>query len=176
LDEVQDIADFTGDSLELSRQAVKVDAKVIVFCGVHFMAETADMLKSPGQAVILPDLEAGCSMADMADISSVEECWKEIGTKGDILPITYINSTADIKAFCGKAGGAICTSSNAKAVISWAFNMGKRVLFLPDEHLGRNSALSLGVPLDKMAVWDHSDGEIENGDPDNAKILLWKAP
>jgi len=174
-DEVIQYADFRGDSLKLSQcSASQKSSRFIVFCGVHFMAETADMLKSPGQSVILPDLNAGCSMADMADISSVEECWEQVGTKGDFLPITYINSTADIKAFCGKTGGAICTSSNARAVISWAFNMGKRVLFLPDEHLGRNSALTLNVPLGEMAVWDPLHGGIEKGDLNNAKILLWK--
>ena len=141
-DEVVRFADFTGDSYKLSKIAAATDAQYIVFCGVHFMAESADVLARAGQQVILPDLNAGCSMADMAEISQVEDCWEaleRLGLADETIPVTYINSTAAIKAFCGEHGGLVCTSSNARAALEWAFARGKRVLFLPDQHLGRNT-------------------------------------
>jgi quinolinate synthase len=155
-DEVVKFADFRGDSLKLSYQAAEADARYIVFCGVHFMAESADILRRSHQVVILPDLNAGCSMADMADIGQVETCWEELASAGgrQIVPITYMNSTAAIKAFTGEHGGAVCTSSNAAAVMRWAFGSREKVLFLPDEHLGRNTAYAMGIPLDEMIVWD----------------------
>jgi quinolinate synthase len=177
-DEVVKFADFDGDSLRLSQQAAKVDAKYIVFCGVHFMAESADILRQPHQQVILPDLNAGCSMADMADIGQVEACWAEIASLGDlkVIPVTYMNSTAAIKGFTGRNGGSVCTSSNAAAVLKWAFERGERVLFLPDEHLGRNVAYRMGVPLDEMVVWDPYQpmGGNSPGAVRRAKMILWK--
>src|ERR1035437_3719119 len=137
--------------------AAETNAKFIVFCGVHFMAESADVLGHDGQQVILPDHNAGCSMADMAEISQVENCWDAFDRQGltsEIVPITYMNSTAAIKAFCGENGGLVCTSSNARAAFEWAFARGKRILFLPDQHLGRNTGHALGIPLDEMTVWD----------------------
>jgi quinolinate synthase len=177
-DEVVKFADFRGDSLKLSQQAAATDAKYIVFCGVHFMAESADILSRPGQITILPDLNAGCSMADMADIGQVEACWDELASVGDlkIIPVTYMNSTAAIKGFTGEHGGAVCTSSNAEKVIRFAFERGERVLFLPDEHLGRNTAFRMGIPLDKMVVWDPYR-ELGGNTPEqlrNAKMILWK--
>jgi quinolinate synthase len=177
-DEVVKFADFRGDSLKLSQQAAATDAKYIVFCGVHFMAESADILSRPGQLTILPDLNAGCSMADMADIGQVEACWAELESLGDlkVIPVTYMNSTAAIKGFTGEHGGAVCTSSNAGAVIRWAFERGERVLFLPDEHLGRNTAFRMGIPLEQMIVWD-PHREFGGNTPEqirNAKIILWK--
>lgn len=177
-DEVVKFADFDGDSLRLSQQAAQVDAKYIVFCGVHFMAESADVLRQPHQQVILPDLNAGCSMADMADIGQVEACWAELESLGDlkVVPITYMNSTAAIKGFTGQHGGSVCTSSNAAAVLQWAFERGERALFLPDEHLGRNVAYRMGVPLDEMVVWDPYQAMGGNA-PDavrRAKMILWK--
>ncbi len=156
-DEVIRFADFTGDSLKLSQIGAKQkEAEFIVFCGVHFMAESADILTDDRVKVILPDLSAGCSMADMADIDQVEEAWdfltEECGAP--IIPITYVNSAATIKAFCGMHGGACCTSSNARKVLEWAFTQGDKVMFLPDQHLGRNTAYSMGIPLDKMVVYD----------------------
>lgn len=156
-DEVVRFADFTGDSLKLSKTAAATDARYIVFCGVHFMAESADVLARDGQQVILPDLNAGCSMADMAEISQVEDCWdalEQAGLADETIPITYINSTAAIKAFCGEHGGLVCTSSSARAALEWGFARGKRILFLPDQHLGRNSAHAMGIGLEEMAVWD----------------------
>src|ERR1700754_556938 len=141
-DEVIQFADATGDSYKLSKAAAETDAKYIVFCGVHFMAESADVLGSDRQQVILPDLNAGCSMADMAEISQVEACWEgleRLGLTQDTIPLTYMNSTAAIKAFCGERGGLVCTSSNAKSAFEWAFARSKRILFLPDQHLGRNT-------------------------------------
>jgi quinolinate synthase len=177
-DEVVKFADFDGDSLRLSQQAAAVDAKYIVFCGVHFMAESADILRQPHQQVILPDLNAGCSMADMADIGQVEACWAELATMGDlkVVPITYMNSAAAIKGFTGAHGGSVCTSSNAAAVLKWAFERGERVLFLPDEHLGRNMAYRMGVPLDEMVVWDPYQpmGGNAPGVVRRAKMILWK--
>ncbi len=177
-DEVVKFADFRGDSLKLSRQAAATDARYIVFCGVHFMAESADILRQPHQQVILPDLAAGCSMADMAEIGQVETCWEELASLGDgkIIPITYMNSTAAIKAFTGEHGGSVCTSSNAAPVMQWAFERGEKVLFLPDEHLGRNTAYAMGIPLERMAVWDPNE-EFGGNTPEAiraARVILWK--
>jgi quinolinate synthase len=177
-DEVVKFADFRGDSLKLSQQAAATDAKYIVFCGVHFMAESADILSRPGQVTILPDLNAGCSMSDMADIGQVEACWEELESVGGlkVIPVTYMNSTAAIKGFTGERGGAVCTSSNAAAVIRFAFEHGERVLFLPDEHLGRNTAFRMGISLEQMVVWDPFR-ELGGNTPQqlrNAKMILWK--
>ncbi len=178
-DEVVKFADFRGDSLKLSYQAAEAQGRYIVFCGVHFMAESADILRRPHQMVILPDLNAGCSMADMADIGQVEACWDELSSlldPGKIVPVTYMNSTAAIKAFTGEQGGSICTSSNAAAVMKWAFERGEKVLFLPDEHLGRNTGYRMGVPLERMIVWDPYQ-EFGGNTPEairNARIILWK--
>jgi quinolinate synthase len=178
-DEVVQFADVTGDSLQLAKiSAENKKADYIVFCGVHFMAETADMLSNSQQTVILPDLKAGCSMADMADIHQTERAWIEL-TKlfGDtILPLTYVNSTAEIKAFCGKNGGATVTSSNAKSMVQWAFQQKERLLFLPDQHLGRNTAFDLGVELHDMAVWDPIQNKLifEGSDVEDIKVILWK--
>jgi len=177
-DEVIKFADFRGDSFKLSQRAAAADARYIVFCGVHFMAESADILRQSNQQVILPDLNAGCSMADMADIGQVETCWNELSELGDlkVVPITYMNSTAAIKALTGEHGGAVCTSSNAAAVMRWAFERGERVLFLPDEHLGRNTAFRMGIPLDKIAVWDPYEPLGGNSEAAirNSRVLLWK--
>jgi quinolinate synthase len=177
-DEVIQFADFRGDSLKLSRQAAEADSKFIVFCGVHFMAESADILRRENQIVVLPDLNAGCSMADMADIGQVEACWSELSALGDlkVVPVTYMNSTAAIKSFTGEHGGSVCTSSNAGAVMKWAFERGEKVLFLPDEHLGRNTAHALGIPLEQMAVWDPAQ-ELGGNTPEaihDARVILWK--
>lgn len=177
-DEVVKFADFRGDSLKLSYQAAEADGRYIVFCGVHFMAESADILRRPHQVVILPDLNAGCSMADMADIGQVETCWDELSSLGDlkVIPVTYMNSTAAIKSFTGEHGGSVCTSSNATAVMRWALERGEKVLFLPDEHLGRNTAFRMGVPLDQMIVWDPYR-YLGGNSPEairNARIILWK--
>ncbi|MFI5096899.1 MAG: quinolinate synthase NadA [Candidatus Acidiferrales bacterium] len=178
-DEVVKFADFRGDSLKLSQQAAQAGGKYIVFCGVHFMAESADILRRDQQIVVLPDLNAGCSMADMADIGQVEACWSELATVVDTrktVPVTYMNSTAAIKSFTGENGGAVCTSSNAAAVVKWAFARGEKVLFLPDEHLGRNTAYRMGIPLDEMVVWDPFQ-ELGGNTPEalrRAKIILWK--
>lgn len=178
-DEVVKFADFRGDSLKLSQQAADADAKYIVFCGVHFMAESADILRRGNQIVVLPDLSAGCSMADMADIGQVEACWEELKGATDtskIIPVTYMNSTAAIKSFTGEHGGSACTSSNAAAVMKWAFARGEKVLFLPDEHLGRNTAYRMGIPLDEMIVWDPYE-ELGGNSPEDiakARVLLWK--
>jgi quinolinate synthase len=156
-DEVIRFADFAGDSYKLSKIAAETGARNIVFCGVHFMAESADVLGREGQRVILPDLNAGCSMADMAEISQVEACWEaleRLDLTDEMIPLTYMNSTAAIKAFCGERGGLVCTSSNARAAFEWAFARGKRILFLPDQHLGRNTGFAMGIPLEEMAVWD----------------------
>ncbi|HEX9759309.1 MAG TPA: quinolinate synthase NadA [Candidatus Acidoferrales bacterium] len=177
-DEVVKFADFRGDSFKLSQQAAGTDAKYVVFCGVHFMAESADILRRADQQVILPDLNAGCSMADMADIGQVETAWEEMATLGDlkVIPVTYMNSTAAIKGFTGEHGGAVCTSSNAAAVLRWALERGERVLFLPDEHLGRNTAFRMGIPLDQMVVWDpHQEmGGLTPEATRGAKMILWK--
>jgi quinolinate synthase len=178
-DEVIKFADYTGDSYKLAGEISKhPDAEFIVFCGVHFMAESADVLSSPAQQVILPDLAAGCSMADMAAPEQLEMCWNDLQQMGvnSVIPVTYINSAASIKAFVGERGGVVCTSSNAAATLKWAWERGERVLFLPDQHLGRNTAYKMGVPLDDMVVWDPN--EIFGGlDPDQvkrARIILWK--
>jgi quinolinate synthase len=177
-DEVIQFADATGDSLQLAQAAAKNDeAEYIVFCGVHFMAETADILTGDHQKVILPDMRAGCSMADMADIAQVERAWPILQEMfGDtILPLTYVNSTAAIKAFVGRNGGATVTSSNAKKMIEWAFAQKERIFFLPDQHLGRNTAYDLGVRLDEMAVWNpHTDSFEYEGDLQKVKVILWK--
>jgi len=178
-DEVIKFADYTGDSYKLAQQVSKhPDAEFIVFCGVHFMAESADVLSAPHQQVILPDLAAGCSMADMADPDQLEQAWSDLTQIGirSVVPVTYINSAASIKAFCGERGGVVCTSSNAAATLQWAWQRGEKVLFLPDQHLGRNTAYKLGVSLDDMVVWDPN--ELFGGlDPDaikRARIILWK--
>jgi quinolinate synthase len=178
-DEVIRFADYTGDSWKLARHvAAHPGAEFIVFCGVHFMAESADVLSAPHQQVILPDLAAGCSMADMAAIDQLEICWRELGQMGigGLVPVTYINSAASIKAFCGEHGGLVCTSSNAAAALRWAWERGERVVFLPDQHLGRNTAWKMGVPLDRMALWDPE--EPWGGDTreafERARIVLWK--
>jgi quinolinate synthase len=178
-DEVIRFADFRGDSFKLAEWAAnRKDAEFIVFCGVHFMAESADILSSNHQKVILPDLSAGCSMADMAAVDQVETCWNELAltTKAKIIPITYINSTASIKAFCGRNGGAVCTSSNAPALMRWALDRGDKVLFLPDQHLGRNTAHALGYPLDEMIVWDPYE-ELGGNAAEavlRSRFILWK--
>ncbi|PRS44153.1 quinolinate synthase [Bacillus sp. RJGP41] len=177
-EEVIQFSDSTGDSLQLAQlSAQNREADYIVFCGVHFMAETADILTEEGQTVILPDMRAGCSMADMADIEQTERAWTKLQDLfGDtILPLTYVNSTAAIKAFVGKNGGATVTSSNAQGMVSWALSQKERILFLPDQHLGRNTAFDLGIPLNEMAVWDpHKDELIYEGELEDLKVLLWK--
>lgn len=177
-DDVIKFADFRGDSLKLSQEAARSDREYIVFCGVHFMAETADIITGGHQKVILPDLTAGCSMADMADLYRVEKAWKDItdiAGENNILPVTYINSSADLKAFCGKKDGAICTSSIADRVIRWALDRREKVFFFPDEHLGRNSAFKLGLPEEEMIVW-HRDEPMGGNHEEavkRAKIILW---
>jgi quinolinate synthase len=177
-DEVVRHADFVGDSYRLSKRASETEAEFIVFCGVHFMAESADVLAKPHQRVILPDLGAGCSMADMADADDVEEAWTELTDRlGEtITPITYMNSTAAIKAFCGRHEGLVCTSSNAREAFAWAWEKKPRILFLPDEHLGRNTGAALGVPLADMSVWNpRLPGDkaiLAVGD--DAPLILWK--
>jgi quinolinate synthase len=178
-DEVVRFADFTGDSYKLSKAAAATRARYIVFCGVHFMAESADVLSDSGQQVILPDLNAGCSMADMAEISQVEACWEalaRLGLTDECVPLTYMNSTAAIKAFCGAHGGLVCTSSNARAAFEWALARGRRILFMPDQHLGRNTGHSMGISLGEMPVWD--PWVIQGGQTKeklaSARILLWK--
>src|SRR5271157_224188 len=178
-DEVVKFADFRGDSLKLSQLAARrPEAKYIVFCGVHFMAESADILSADHQIVILPDLNAGCSMADMADLEQVESCWEELNrvTGAEIVPVTYINSTAAIKAFVGRNGGAVCTSSNCRKVMEWALARGEKALFLPDEHLGRNTGYRMGIPLDQMAVWNpwKDAGGLSEEEMRKARIFLWK--
>jgi quinolinate synthase len=178
-DEVIRFADYTGDSYKLSKIAAETGARYVIFCGVHFMAESADILGRDGQQAILPDLNAGCSMADMAEISQVEDCWETLerfGLAGETIPLTYINSTAAIKAFCGENGGLVCTSSNARAAMEWAFARGKRILFLPDQHLGRNTGYAMGIPLDQMVVWDPwglQGGQSKTNLAD-ARVVLWK--
>jgi quinolinate synthase len=179
-DEVIKFADYIGDSYKLAGQVSKhPDAEFIVFCGVHFMAESADVLSGDHQQVILPDLAAGCSMADMAAPDQLEQCWADLeqmvpGSR--IVPVTYINSAASIKAFCGEHGGVVCTSSNAAATLKWAWARGEKVLFLPDQHLGRNTAYRMGVPLDQMVVWDPNEiwGDLEPDAVERARIILWK--
>ena len=178
-DDVIEHADFTGDSFNLARQAqTRPTADFIVFAGVHFMAESADILSQPHQKVILPDLGAGCSMADMANIEQVETAWEqlqEIGITG-VMPITYMNSAANLKAFCGRNGGAVCTSSNAVKLFDWALGNSEKLIFFPDEHLGRNTGIKHGIPLDKMVVWDPRLDLGGNTAEEliAAKVILWK--
>ena len=179
--EIIKFADLRGDSFKLSQYAASQrTAEHIVFCGVHFMAETADILSSPDQKVILPNLTAGCSMADMAHIDDVLDCWDDLqevlGDDGGVVPITYMNSTAAIKALCGRNNGIVCTSSNAEATFEWAFKQASRILFLPDQHLGRNTALKQGIDLDEMLVWNpfkplggHTEDALRR-----AKMILWQ--
>lgn len=182
-DEVIEFADVTGDSFKLARDAAaRPEAEYIVFCGVHFMAESADILTGPGQQVILPDLAAGCSMADMARLTQVEMAWQAMADAGiadSVVPVTYMNSSADIKAFCGRNGGVVCTSSNAETALEWAFQQkpDAKVLFLPDQHLGRNTAvLQMGLTLDDCVVWDphRPNGGLTTDQLRDAKMILWK--
>lgn len=179
-DEVIKFADLRGDSYKLSRLAASSETcRAIVFCGVHFMAETADVLSRQDVSVHLPDMAAGCSMADMADLDSVESAWHDLGEivdTGDIMPVTYINSTADLKAFCGRHGGIVCTSSNARAVLEWSFARRRRVLFFPDQHLGRNTARAMGVPLSEMSLWNPAEplGGNTAQTITNSRVLLWR--
>lgn len=173
-------ADFSGDSLKLSQLAAKTEAEFIVFCGVHFMAEVADIVTHGQRSVILPDLAAGCSMADMANLAKVEKCWAELAEvlnpDEQVTPVTYINSAADLKAFCGRHGGIVCTSSNARAVLEWSFARREKVLFFPDQHLGRNTAYGMGIALDEMIVWDFNKpmGGNTTEAIRAAKMILWK--
>jgi len=182
-DEVVRFADYRGDSYRLSQMAAQAKGRYIVFCGVHFMAESADILARRGQSVLLPDLNAGCSMADMAEIGQVEDAWEQFVNLGltdeegaGITPITYMNSTAAIKAFCGERGGLVCTSSNAKGAFEWAFRRNGKIFFLPDQHLGRNTGFARGIPLDEMVVWDPY--QLQGGQTAErlrkAKVILWK--
>lgn len=189
-DEVIELSDLQGDSYRLSALAAEnEDCRAIIFCGVHFMAETADILANRPERlakrglripVILPDMKAGCSMADMAEIDQVEDCWQQLAEVIDVsevIPVTYVNSSAALKAFCGRHGGTVCTSANADAALAWALARGRRVLFFPDQHLGRNTALKMGIPLDKMPVWDPHADELGGNSPEtieNAQIILWK--
>ncbi|GAA4517422.1 quinolinate synthase NadA [Nonomuraea ferruginea] len=180
-DEVIQFADVTGDSFKLAQQAAaRPQAEYIVFCGVHFMAESADILTTGSQKVVLPDLAAGCSMADMATFDQVEEAWEALedaGLAGSVVPVTYMNSSADIKAFCGRNGGVVCTSSNARRALTWAFEQGKKVLFLPDQHLGRNTAvLEMGLSLDDCVVWNphRPNGGLTTEQLERARMILWR--
>ncbi|HLU75512.1 MAG TPA: quinolinate synthase NadA [Nonomuraea sp.] len=180
-DEVIQFADVTGDSFKLAQQAAaRPQAEYIVFCGVHFMAESADILTTDAQRVVLPDLAAGCSMADMATFDQVEEAWEALedaGLDGRVVPVTYMNSSADIKAFCGRNGGVVCTSSNARRALTWAFEQGEKVLFLPDQHLGRNTAvLEMGLSLDDCVVWNphRPNGGLTNEELERARMILWR--
>jgi len=182
-DEVIRYADFRGDSYKLAQEAARAGGKYIVFCGVHFMAESADVLSRPHQITILPDLNAGCSMADMAEITQVEDCWEQLIKAGvtdemgqGVTPITYMNSTAAIKAFCGERGGVVCTSSNAPGAFQWAFARNEKILFLPDQHLGRNTGFAMGIPLNEMVVWDPYliNGGVTPERLRSAKVILWK--
>ena len=184
-DEVITHADFRGDSLKLAQQGIAAgNVRHMVFCGVHFMAETADILSPPEVSVTLPDLAAGCSMADMADLPQVETCWEELddvladrmgGADACITPITYINSGADLKAFCGEHGGIVCTSSNAERVLAWAFEKREKVLFFPDQHLGRNTALDMGIAPEELVVWDPERelGGNTEAELRAARVILW---
>ena len=176
-DDVVSLADYKGDSLQLAKNAAELDAEYIIFCGVHFMAETADMLTASHQKVILPDLNAGCSMADMANRKEIDRAWERIGrvTDDKIIPITYINCAALLKDFVGANDGAICTSSNAKKVITWALDQGEKLLFFPDQHLGRNTCFDLGIGLDEMVVYNPNmqHGGLTDEQIKNAKVILW---
>jgi len=187
-DEIVEHADYVGDSFQLAKAATAhPEAEAIVFCGVHFMAETADLLSGPDQRVVLPNLASGCSMADMADIDQVEQCWEELegvlgpldqqGADGrvPVIPVTYMNSSAAIKGFVGRHGGIVCTSSNARTVLEWAFERGERVLFFPDQHLGRNTARAMGVPLERMPMWNPNRplGGSSAADLEDSQVILW---
>ncbi len=178
--EVFQHADASGDSLKLSRVAAASRAEFIVFCGVHFMAEVADILSRPDQVSILPDLAAGCSMADMANLAKVERAWRElsevISPDECVTPVTYINSAADLKSFCGRHGGIVCTSTNAPKILEWAFERREKILFFPDQHLGRNTAFDMGIPLDEMVVWDFDQpmGGLTVEAIQKARMILWK--
>jgi quinolinate synthase len=180
-DEVIEFADITGDSFKLAQAAqAQSTAEFVIFCGVHFMAESADILTSDRQKVILPDLAAGCSMADMATASQVDECWKTLsglGVASTTIPVTYMNSSAAIKSFTGEHGGTVCTSSNAQSAMQWAFMQGEKVLFLPDQHLGRNTAVkSLGLSLEDCVLWNpwKPMGGLTESEIKNAKVILWR--
>jgi len=179
-EEVIGFADVTGDSLKLAQLAAQTDAPYIIFCGVHFMAETADILTSDSQTVILPDLAAGCSMADMADAAQVRHCWQELAEimqpDTSVTPVTYINSTAALKSFCGEHGGVVCTSSNCEKVLNWAWGQREKVLFFPDQHLGENTALAMGVPETDMIIWDPAKplGGNSVAAIQQARMILWK--
>jgi quinolinate synthase len=181
-EDIIQFADYRGDSLKLARWAAEQrDKEYIVFCGVHFMAEAADILSGPNQVVMLPNMAAGCSMADMAADDDVYACWDELQEAGitDVVPVTYINSAASLKAHCGRHDGIICTSSNARMVLEWGLDRGRRVLFFPDQHLGRNTAVKLGIPLEEMAVWDYTlpPGSLGGNTPEQlqrARVILWK--
>ena len=190
-DEVIALSDLRGDSYKLSELAASNrDCRAIVFCGVHFMAETADILANRPERlaerggeripVVLPDLSAGCSMADMAEIEQVEDCWEQLSEVidvGDVMPVTYVNSAASLKAFCGRHGGIVCTSANARPVLEWAFAQRHRVLFFPDQHLGRNTALRMGVPIEEMPVWDPHVEELGGNSREaieSSRVILWK--
>lgn len=179
-EEVYRHADLTGDSLKLAHQAAATDAEYIVFCGVHFMAEVADIVTHGQRTVVLPDLAAGCAMADMANLAKVRTCWRELAEVLDpdeeVTPVTYINSAADLKAFCGEHGGIVCTSTNARGVLEWAFEKRPKVLFFPDQHLGRWTAYKMGVPLDQMVVWDFTlpMGGLTPEQIRDARVILWK--
>lgn len=176
-DDVIQFSDYTGDSLKLAQDAAKLDKEYIIFCGVHFMAETADMLTSKEQKVILPDLRAGCSMADMANRVDIDKAWSFLtsSTKDKIVPITYINCAATLKSFVGENGGTICTSSNARQIIEWAFSQGQKLLFFPDQHLGRNTCAEMGISLDEMVVYNPNmlNGGLKSEQVDKAKVILW---
>ena len=178
-DEIIKFADFRGDSYLLSQHAAKQkEAEYVVFCGVHFMAETADILTGPNQKVILPNMKAGCSMADMAPTEDALDAWEDLKTvvTGGIVPVTYMNSTADIKALCGRNDGIVCTSSNATEAFKWAFGRGEKILFFPDQHLGRNTSLKLGIPLEEMVVWNPFKplGGLTEDEIRNSKVILWQ--
>ncbi len=179
-DEVFRHADISGDSLKLSKYAAEAEADAIVFCGVHFMAEVADILSRPEQTVMLPDLAAGCSMADMANLANVERCWRElsqiIDVENIVTPVTYINSAADLKAFCGRHEGIVCTSTNAADILNWSFSKREKVLFFPDQHLGRNTGYRMNIPLEQMVVWDFEkpQGGLTEQQIEGARIILWK--
>jgi quinolinate synthase len=184
-DEVIRFADYTGDSYKLSQMAAQARGRYIVFCGVHFMAESADVLSRPEQSVVLPDLNAGCSMADMAEITQVEDCWEQLVDMGltsdcgqGMTPITYMNSTAAIKAFCGERGGLVCTSSNARGAFEWGFAKNQKIFFLPDQHLGRNTGYAMQIPLSEMVVWDpflpQGGLSMSKERLRAARVILWK--
>lgn len=176
-DDVISFADYTGDSLKLARDAAELDKEYIIFCGVHFMAETADMLTQKNQKVILPDLNAGCSMADMANRTEIDRCWSYLTKSTDkkIIPITYINCDAQLKSFVGENDGSICTSSNAKKIITWALERGEKLLFFPDQHLGRNTCFELGIPLEQMVTYNPNmqNGGLTPEQIQKAKVILW---